>query len=150
MKLFLDTEFNGFGGSLISIALVSEAGHEWYQVLNCRRPTDWVRRNVMPVLNQAPTSPAALRASLRSFFDQFNNVHIVADWPEDISHLCRQLVSKKGHQVLTPPMTLELLTIGGVMTTSATPHNALSDARALRVLAGTGHCLPRRLIGAGD
>lgn len=29
MKFYLDTEFNGFGGELISLALVSEQGHEW-------------------------------------------------------------------------------------------------------------------------
>lgn len=43
MRLYLDTEFNGFGGSLISAALVSTGGHEWYEVLPCSHPNAWVK-----------------------------------------------------------------------------------------------------------
>ncbi len=32
LDIFLDAEFNGFGGDLISIALVCADGQEWYQV----------------------------------------------------------------------------------------------------------------------
>gem|GEM_PF-4079500 len=32
LRYFLDTEFNGFGGALISLALVSEAGPSLYLI----------------------------------------------------------------------------------------------------------------------
>ena len=35
MRYFLDTEFNGFAGALLSIALVPEEGEEFYAVLEC-------------------------------------------------------------------------------------------------------------------
>ncbi len=35
MNLFLDCEFNGFGGELISMALVDEHGLFFYEVLEC-------------------------------------------------------------------------------------------------------------------
>lgn len=34
MKLFIDCEFNEFGGDLLSMAIVSENGDEFYEVLN--------------------------------------------------------------------------------------------------------------------
>jgi hypothetical protein len=30
MRLFLDTEFNGFGGELTSLALAAEDGRDWH------------------------------------------------------------------------------------------------------------------------
>lgn len=43
MRLWLDTEFNGFKGELIGLALVDEAGREWYEVLKCKDPVPWSR-----------------------------------------------------------------------------------------------------------
>lgn len=131
MKFFLDAEFNGFGGDLISIALVSNAGHEWYEVTHCDAPIPWVRQHVMPVLQRPAISRDEVTASLRRFLVQFDEVHIVADWPEDIIHLCSLLIPAKGHRIATPPMTLELITLEARLE-STTAHNALSDARALR------------------
>ena len=50
MRYFLDTEFNGFGGELISLALVPEHGHdEYYAVLPLPDELHpWVERNVVP------------------------------------------------------------------------------------------------------
>ena len=47
MKLFLDCEFNGFGGELISMALVDENERYFYEVLPCINPTAWVLDNVI-------------------------------------------------------------------------------------------------------
>jgi hypothetical protein len=52
MKLFLDCEFNGFGGELISMALVDENEKYFYEVLPCMNPTSWVFNNVIPILNK--------------------------------------------------------------------------------------------------
>ena len=54
MKLFLDCEFNGFGGELISMALVDENEDFLYEVLPCTNPTSWVKDNVIPKLKKQP------------------------------------------------------------------------------------------------
>jgi len=50
VRYFLDTEYNGFGGALLSLALVPEDGsEEFYVTLQCDVPIDpWVERHVMP------------------------------------------------------------------------------------------------------
>ena len=59
MKLFLDTEFNGFNGRLISMALVPEdkTKPEFYVELEIRDQLHpWVRDNVVPHLVLNPCS----------------------------------------------------------------------------------------------
>ena len=57
MRYFLDTEYNGFGGALMSLALVPEddAQEEFYTVLSPpARIEPWVERHVVPYLNTVP------------------------------------------------------------------------------------------------
>ena len=130
MRLFLDCEFNEFKGALISMALVSEAGDEWYEVVPCENPGPWVAENVMPILMQeALPSVFHLSQSLCKFLANFGSVHIVADWPEDIAHFCAALIVGRGIRIDTPPLTLEVLRIDAG---SDMPHNALADARGIR------------------
>src|SRR5688572_2960628 len=135
MHLFLDTEFKGFGGDLISAALVSPEGHEWYSVLPCLYPRKWVKKHVIPVLNASPSQREFVMASLHAFLMQFPKMHVVADWPEDIQHFCSLLTVGDGVRLATPPITFELITPSAPLV-SLTPHNALSDARALCARAG--------------
>ena len=126
----MDCEFNGFKGELISMALVAEDGREWYEVLPCAAPCEWVSKNVMPVLGKAPLENiAALTRSLYWFLRQFSELHVVADWPEDIQHFCAALITGAGERIDTPPLTLEILRIDSE---SQVPHNALWDARGIR------------------
>lgn len=111
------------------MALVSDDGHEWYEVLHCPNPIDWVAENVMPVLFKQPTDHIYLAPRLQAFLSQFTTIHIVADWPEDIQHFCRALIIGPGQRINTPPLTLEILRIDSV---SEIPHNALHDARGIR------------------
>lgn len=144
MRLFLDCEFNGFKGELISMALVSEEGHEWYEVLPCKNPIAWVKKNVIPVLGNKPlTGPMRLSQSLYEFLRTFDTVHIVADWPEDISHFCMALLTLPGERINTPPLTMEILRVDSV---SDLPHNALHDARAIRELVCCGCCSPDSVV----
>ena len=47
MRYFLDTEFNGFGGTLISLALVSELGTSIYLIYPLTGMIDpWARDHV--------------------------------------------------------------------------------------------------------
>lgn len=129
MKLFLDCEYNDFGGELISMALVSEGGHEWYEVVPCENPSEWVAKNVIPILGKPPVSILTMQSSLYCFLGRFDAVHVVADWPEDIAHFCKALIVSAGKRLNTPPLTLEIVRIDAE---SDVPHNALHDARGIR------------------
>lgn len=134
VRLWLDAEWNGFRGDLISMALVADDGREWYEVLPCSKPTPWIEQNVLPVLNkQAVTSPSVLSLSLCEFLAEFQSVHIIADWPEDLAYFCFAMVPAPLLAVPRPPMTMSLRTdLPATASISAVPHNALADARALR------------------
>lgn len=130
MRLFVDCEFNEFGGELISMALVSDEGHEWYQNLGCENPKPWVAEHVMPILITPAVSRGEFLQSLEVFLRQFRTgIHIVADWPEDIAHFCQSLIVCPGIRIPTPPITMEIIRVDA---TSALPHNALADARGIR------------------
>ena len=131
MKLFIDCEWNSFGGDLISMALVAEDGREFYEVLSCFEPDPWVAENVMGKLGKEPVPRYVFRDILASFLSQFDSVHVVGDWPEDIARFCNALIIGPGERLDTPPLTMEVLRVDAV---SENPHNALADARALKEL----------------
>lgn len=133
MKFYLDTEFNGFGGELISLALVSEHGHEWYEVLdyNQLELNDWVKENVIPVLNKKPISKIAFVKSLALFLNKFEEIEIIADWPDDISYFCKSLITGPGKMIpLFSKIGFEL-DLNLSTKDSKIPHNALEDAKSL-------------------
>lgn len=129
MNLFIDGEWNGYQGDLISLALVTKDGMEWYEELGCKYPEPWVAENVMPKLVQQAVSYERMQESLELFLGCFPAVHIIADWPEDLEWFCHLLITGAGTRMDTPPMTMEVLRVD---TVSKNPHNALSDAQALR------------------
>lgn len=139
MRLWLDTEFNEFRGALISMALVADDGREWYEALPCDAPGSWVAQNVMPIIGKRPLSDGIEMAhSLQAFLAQFDSLHIVADWPEDVSHFCNALIVGPGLRIDTPPLTFEVRRdLPNTADISAIPHNALEDARALARAATT-------------
>ncbi|MGH6658758.1 MAG: hypothetical protein ACREBM_03785, partial [Sphingomicrobium sp.] len=64
MRYFLDTEYNGWGGALISLALVPDDGEELYLTLAVGDPIEaWVERNVMPYLDTVPDGLVSPRLS---------------------------------------------------------------------------------------
>lgn len=131
MRVFIDGEWNSYGGDLISLALVAEDGRSFYEVLNCDKPDPWVAENVMPKLGKPWITLESLQEQLELFLRQFefDSVHIIADWPEDIMWLCKVLITGPGTRLNTPPLTMEVLRVD---TVSKNPHNALADAMALR------------------
>jgi hypothetical protein len=142
MRYFLDTEFNGWGGALLSLALVPDGGEELYLTLDWDGALEpWVERHVLPYLD---TVPPALVSPRMSRVDAARTVShylasdpeplIVADWPEDIAQLSNLLVTGPGAMVEAPPLTFRFVPLSGFSTAanSKVPHNALHDARALR------------------
>ncbi|MGH6653052.1 MAG: hypothetical protein ACREB7_18180 [Sphingopyxis sp.] len=136
MRYFLDTEFNGFGGELISIALVPEnaALAPFYAAIPVADPTAWVRANALPVLDAEPQSRDIVRDLFAAYLMNDPAPLLVADWPEDIALAARLLISRPGYMKPVRSLRFELVDpdIIGPMAASAVPHNALHDAQALR------------------
>ncbi|QNK67833.1 3'-5' exoribonuclease [Variovorax sp. PAMC26660] len=148
MRIWIDTEFNGHEGELISLALVDEDGASFYRYVHCAEPEPWVAANVLPVLGlyslaperKAPASRqpsnvwtlAYLQRALAQWLEVYESIHLVADWPEDIAHFCRLLITGPGTRLDTPPLTMEIRR--DLDAESLVPHNALEDARAMRAV----------------
>jgi hypothetical protein len=128
MRIWIDTEFNGFTGPMISMALVAEDGSEFYEALHCTNPQPWIAQNVIPVMGITPIPNDIFRIKLQRFLGQFASIHIIADWPEDIANLLKSMVTADGYCFVTPPLTMEINR--DIRGTPDIPHNALSDARA--------------------
>jgi hypothetical protein len=128
---YIDTEFNGFGGGLISLAIVTEYGSEFYEVLDCREDIHpWVAEHVMPILEKSPVTFEVFQSRLQSFLWHMPSIRIIADWPDDIKYFCESLIVAPGVAISHPPIEFVLdrtLSSGE----SKVPHNALHDARAI-------------------
>ena len=132
MNVYIDTEFNGYQGALISMALVDADGREFYAALGpLPAPLDpWVVENVIPVLDAQPMPRAEFQQLLAWWLAPYPAVHIIADWPDDIRHFCDALITGPGTRIDTPPLTLEIRR--DLDAISDRPHNALADAHAIR------------------
>jgi hypothetical protein len=142
MKFYLDTEFNSFGGELISLALVPapdgippfyteiKLGHEAIH--------PWVRENVLPNLLNEAHSPLVAGMDMARYLRSFggDRAEIVANWHEDFIHFLKLLLIGAGNAHTTPELTLQL--VACKVEDSKIPHNALADARAMRFQLETG------------
>lgn len=142
MKYYLDTEFNSYGGSLISLALAREDDKVFYALLpKPLNPSDWVKKNVMPILESVPTNQyvhrvfaTGLQLALEKFFDGDKNPVIVTDWPDDIKYLSEVLITGPGTMINIPRITYRMHRIDAYPTQveGAIQHNAYWDALALK------------------
>ena len=142
MRYFLDTEYNGIGGALLSLALVPDEGDELYLTFK----TDdaivaWVQQHVVPYLDSVPDQLACPRLdrseaaqALEHYLRHDEDAVIIADWPEDVAQFCNLMVTGPGDMVDIRHLTFRLLPLSNFSTAenSRVPHNALHDARALR------------------
>ena len=93
LRYFLDTEYNGWGGALLSLALVPDHGEELYLTLDWEGALEeWVERNVVPYLDTVPqpmVSPRLARTHAARADAHYlagdPDPQIVADWPEDVA-----------------------------------------------------------------
>lgn len=130
-RIAVDCEFNGFGGQLISMALVPEDGGQWYGVLPLPEHIDpWVAEHVIPVLYAESMSREAFRASLSEFLKQQHDPVILADWYTDLMHFFQSFQGEDHSQSMHIPLKAELLPEREWLP-SAVPHNALHDAWAI-------------------
>jgi hypothetical protein len=155
MNYALDTEFNGFGGSLMSIALVpfDTSLPSFYRVVegdwmpNWDRESlqePWVQQHVTPFLysygdqTASVSREVAARDLSRYLSTQMLQMGamptIVADWPTDFSQLFDLFILGPGKMVGVPDFNVSYRSLRGFNTAdhSKVPHNALADAEALR------------------
>lgn len=137
MRYYLDTEFNGFGGELMSLALApADRSRPWfYCVVTPSAPIDaWVAQHVVPHLVLPPVSRAEAGRMLANYLGAADAPVIVADWPTDFEHLLALLITGPGQMEKVPDFGMEFRRLPGFNTasTSRIPHNALADAEALR------------------
>lgn len=149
MKLFLDCEFTQFNQStkLISLALVSEAGDEFYVVLTdtyqVEDCSDFVIENVLPELDlpshgvNLVDAQLALKIFLSSFGGSLEVCSDAPEWDWDffcqlayIDHRWPSNVINQATNLLRLFRNLEAHDIGD-MTIPDLPHHALQDTRLL-------------------
>lgn len=139
MNLVLDTEFNGWRGELISMALVPEIGGAGYpefyeEVQFWQDPLPWVAENVIPKLTKRKMSlenfQNALYRYLVSIAAISQPITIYADYPDDIAYFCRSMITGPGTRIGFDHLRFNMQC--DVAYVSDIPHHALHDARALR------------------
>lgn len=142
MRYYIDCEFNGFGGNLLTLALAGEDGRD----LSLARPAatldrmklvPWVQQNVLPNIDAAPAQRMPVNLfgqAIANFLRPDLRPVIVADWPEDLKHFCECLIVRPGEMVTMPEFRMEITYTRAYPTdlAGAIQHNALWDARALR------------------
>jgi hypothetical protein len=142
LQYFLDTEFNGFGGALISLGLVREDGPSLYLIYATQETTNpFVRSKVKPNLLCVPPGVVARRVSqgegahaIEAFLHGDADALIIADWPADLSLFCQALMLEPGLMVPITRLRFELHRVTSYPTdlAGAVEHNACWDAMALR------------------
>lgn len=141
--LYLDTEYNGHYGGLISIALYNPTSDthfyavcsEWQTYLKENLLTPFVIQHVIPKMLSNGYSRAQIVADLTMYLSQYkDNITVIADWPEDFIHLCgllfRPSINNLPPSKIVPKLTMRLVTTPDIHK-SINPHNALADAVAL-------------------
>jgi len=142
VRYFLDTEYNGPGGELMSLALVPDDGDDLYLTFKKSAPlVEWVERHVTPYLDSVPEQLSCPRLSredaahaLERYLRHDDEVLIIADWPEDIAQFCDLMITGPGDMIDVRHVIFRLAPMSNFSTAanSKVPHNALYDARALR------------------
>lgn len=133
MKLFIDCEWNGYRGEMLSLALVPESDiyGKFYIEFEFNGEFDpWVEENVKPYLKgNCVKAKIEVQRLLEKYLCSFADVTVVADWPEDIERFCNLLITGPGTRLDTPDLKFEIVRFDSI---SELPHNALADAKAIR------------------
>ena len=136
LNLYLDTEFDGHAGALVSLALAGDDNSQLYGIFDAFCGDPWVAENVAPKLYALkPTLSGGrdvLRFSLKEYLKQREGCTIWADWPADFEHLTRLMCGDHYSESFMIPCTMQMIVTPVGEPKPAIPHNALSDAIALR------------------
>lgn len=147
MKYYIDCEFDGLNGPLLSMALVSETGKSMYAITDYVPRDPWVIANVVPHLYVVDAerisgplicdaNPAELADAIQTFLAPDADPHVIADWPDDIKYFCQYVITGPGQMIDVPGLKMSVKRVDAYPTTlkGAVQHNAWWDAMALRHL----------------
>jgi hypothetical protein len=146
MRYYLDCEFDGHNGPLLSMALVAQDGPSLYVRTAARAHEPWVIVNVEPLMGEHHAGSFGMHVPsagvgewLRNFIGGDAHPVIIADSPVDIGRFCRAISTGEDGGWASadyPTMTFEVHNVDCYPTTlpGAVQHNAWWDAMALRHL----------------
>jgi hypothetical protein len=154
MRYFLDTEFNGFGGALISVGLAAEhGGDDYYVVLPLPEAIEpWVAQHVVPYLRSVPDmlynqlDRVAAAHDIAAYLAADPDPTIIADWPEDIALFCRLMMPGATDVVDLPGLRFEYLRTPGFSTAATAAYRttrSTTPARCAPSCSAGGTSLPR-------
>jgi len=127
VRAFLDFEFNGKNGQILSAAIVTDTGEKWYEVIECSPDilVPWVVEHVMPYLGKRAVTREVFFESFQRFIDRFGYVEFFYNAHADRRYL-DEIVARVN-------MPLYRCIRDGFLSakSSTTPHNALADATAI-------------------
>lgn len=141
---YIDCEFDGHDGPLLSIAMVRGDGKGLHvKVGGMAVESPWVAQNVVPILDSHHADyswsvrPNEVGTPLRGFIGDCQNPTIIADSPVDIGRFCRAISTGEDgqwHSTGYHGMTFQVHNVDCYPTTlsGAVQHNAWWDAMALR------------------
>jgi hypothetical protein len=143
VRFYIDCEFNGHGGELLSMALVCEDGRSLYLAIPYEplNLDPWVAKNVWPLVHtygRAIAIPVKQWGHLiRVFIGGADHPIIIADSPVDIGRFCTVLSTGDDGGWASadyPKITFEVHNVDCYPTDlpGAVQHNAYWDAMALR------------------
>jgi hypothetical protein len=146
---YIDCEFDGHGGPLLSIAMVREDGWSIHVSTGVVAEDPWVIANVLPWMNcheaqnDRRVRPRQVGAILRDFIGDCQRPTIIADSPVDIGRFCEAIsTGDDGGWASTGyvGMTFIVRNVDCYPTTlkGAVQHNAWWDAMALRAALTEG------------
>jgi len=140
---YIDCEFDGHNGPLLSIAMVRGDGRSIHVATWADAQDPWVRANVVPILDShradihGTTGADSVGKMLRGFIGDCQDPTIIADSPVDIARFCRAISTGEDggwHSTGYEGMTFIVRNVDCYPTalTGAVQHNAWWDAMALR------------------
>lgn len=146
-SFYIDCEFDGHDGPLLSIAMVREDGRSLYVKVGDHNYVKdaWVRENVLPIMDSHHADlswhvgQSEVGTPLRGFIGDCQNPVIIADSPVDIGRFCRAISTGEDgqwHSTSYSGMTFIVCNVDCYPTklAGAIRHNAWWDAMALRTL----------------
>jgi hypothetical protein len=155
VRYYLDTEFNSFGGSLISIGIAREDGECLYLVVpqsDIERMIfeesmdPWITENILPILYSVPANVEIRTASVHRWpnliaefiYRAGETPQIIVDWPSDAMDFAKLLMVGPGKAVPMANQThitiIRHIDVYPTTLKGAVQHNAIWDALAIRQL----------------
>jgi len=143
MKYYIDCEFDGHNGPLLSIAIVREDGESLHVETTEPARDPWVVANVLPHMGSHRASVSLqvpgtmVGRKLAAFIGTDDAPIIVADSPVDIARFCVAISTASGGgyaACIKPHLLFEVHDVDSYPTDlpGAVQHNAWWDAMALR------------------